>query len=111
MTPVEASTRPLPASRILVIEDEASIAAAVAARLRSEGYEVEIAGDGPGGVELCERIRPDLVVLDLMLPGLDGIEVCKRIQRDRAGARAHAHRPRQRDRPRSSGSRSAPTTT
>ncbi len=70
--------------RIAVIEDEATIAASVAARLRSEGFEVEIAADGPGGVELCRRLRPDLVVLDLMLPGLDGLEVCRRIQRDRA---------------------------
>jgi DNA-binding response OmpR family regulator len=69
--------------RILVIEDEQSIAEAVAARLRSEGYVVEVAGDGIAGVERCERMRPDLVVLDLMLPHLDGIEVCKRIQRDR----------------------------
>jgi len=68
---------------ILVIEDEALIAAAVAARLRSEGYSVEIAGDGPGGVETARRLRPDLVVLDLMLPGLDGLEVCERIQADR----------------------------
>ena len=65
-----------------MIEDEESIAAAIATRLRSEGYEVEIACDGPGGVELCEQFRPDLVVLDLMLPGLDGIEVCKQIQRE-----------------------------
>jgi DNA-binding response OmpR family regulator len=68
---------------VVVVEDEMPIAEAVAARLRSEGYAVEIAADGPSGVELCERTRPDLVVLDLMLPGLDGIEVCKRIQRDR----------------------------
>jgi DNA-binding response OmpR family regulator len=68
---------------ILVIEDEATIAQAVAARLRSEGYAVEVAGDGPAGVEACARLHPDLVVLDLMLPGLDGLEVCKRIQRDR----------------------------
>ena len=68
---------------IVVIEDEASIASAVAARLRSEGFAVEIAADGPGGVALCERVRPDLVVLDLMLPGLDGLEVCRRIQHDR----------------------------
>jgi DNA-binding response OmpR family regulator len=66
-----------------VVEDEATIAEAVAARLRSEGYAVDVAGDGPSGVEACERTRPDLVVLDLMLPGLDGLEVCKRIQRDR----------------------------
>jgi DNA-binding response OmpR family regulator len=73
----------LAARKIAVIEDERSIASAVAARLRSEGFVVEIAADGPSGVELCDRLRPDLVVLDLMLPGLDGIEVCKRIQRDR----------------------------
>ena len=75
-----------PATRaptILVVEDEASIASAVAARLRSEGYEVHIAPDGPAGVAECERLRPDLVVLDLMLPGLDGLDVCRHIQRDR----------------------------
>jgi DNA-binding response OmpR family regulator len=68
---------------VVVIEDEQSIAHAVAARLQSEGYGVEIAGDGPSGVALCDHVRPDLVVLDLMLPGLDGLEVCKHIQRDR----------------------------
>jgi DNA-binding response OmpR family regulator len=70
-------------ARIIVIEDERSIAEAVAARLRSEGYVVDVALDGPAGVAACERLQPDLVVLDLMLPGLDGIEVCKRIQHDR----------------------------
>jgi len=66
-----------------VIEDEQPIAEAIAARLRSEGYNVEIATDGPSGVDVCDRLCPDLVVLDLMLPGLDGIEVCKRIQHER----------------------------
>jgi DNA-binding response OmpR family regulator len=69
--------------RIAVIEDEGTIAASVAARLKAEGFRVEIAADGPAGIELCRRFRPDLVVLDLMLPGLDGLEVCRRIQRDR----------------------------
>jgi DNA-binding response OmpR family regulator len=69
---------------IVIVEDEPSIANAVAARLRSEGFDVEVAGDGPSGVEVCQRVQPDLVVLDLMLPGLDGLEVCRRIQRDRA---------------------------
>jgi len=68
---------------VVVIEDEGSIASAVAARLRSEGFRVEIAGDGPSGVRLCQELRPDLVILDLMLPGLDGLEVCRRIQKDR----------------------------
>lgn len=68
---------------IAVIEDESIIAAAVAARLRREGFKVEIAPDGPSGVALCERSRPDLVVLDVMLPGFDGLEVCRRIQKGR----------------------------
>jgi DNA-binding response OmpR family regulator len=68
---------------IAVIEDERVIATSVAARLRAEGYRVEIAGDGPKGVELCRTLRPDLVVLDVMLPRLDGLEVCRRIQRER----------------------------
>jgi DNA-binding response OmpR family regulator len=69
---------------ILVVEDEAPIAEAVASRLRSEGFAVQIACDGPTGVELSQRLDPDLVVLDLMLPGLDGLDVCREIQRERA---------------------------
>jgi DNA-binding response OmpR family regulator len=72
------------ARSVVIIEDEAPIASAIAARLRSEGYRAEIAHDGPAGIDLCERVRPDIVVLDLMLPGLDGLEVCQRIQHDRA---------------------------
>lgn len=66
-----------------MIEDEDAIASAVAARLRSEGFEVEVAVDGPSGIDLCAAVAPDLVVLDLMLPGLDGLEVCRRIQQAR----------------------------
>lgn len=69
--------------RIAVIEDESTIADAVAARLRAEGFDVKTAADGFAGVELCKSFRPDLVVLDLMLPGLDGLEVCRRIQQER----------------------------
>jgi DNA-binding response OmpR family regulator len=70
-------------ARVVIIEDEETIASAVAARLRSEGFTVEVAADGPSGVDLVERVKPDLVVLDLMLPGFDGLEVCRRIQKDR----------------------------
>ncbi len=80
---MSSGAAPAPSRTIAVIEDERSIASAVAARLRSEGYAVEIASDGPAGVALCDRIRPDLVILDLMLPGLDGLEVCERIQAER----------------------------
>jgi len=83
VTSVAPSARDGLVRTVVVIEDEQPIAQAVSARLRSEGYAVDIASDGPSGVALCARIRPDLVVLDLMLPGLDGIEVCKRIQSER----------------------------
>ena len=71
-------------AKVVVVEDEPTIAAAVAARLRADGHEVEVAADGPAGVALCRRVRPDLVVLDLMLPGLDGYEVCRQVQAERA---------------------------
>ncbi|HVF79601.1 MAG TPA: response regulator transcription factor, partial [Solirubrobacteraceae bacterium] len=75
-----------PAATIVIVEDEAAIADALAVRLRAEGFAVEVAADGLSGVELCDRIAPDLVVLDVMLPGIDGHEVCRRIQRERAVA-------------------------
>ena len=86
------SPSPLLTRTILVVEDEPPIADAVATRLRSEGFEVTIAADGPAGVELCERLRPDLVVLDLMLPGLDGLDVCRRDPAGASGPGADAHR-------------------
>jgi DNA-binding response OmpR family regulator len=69
--------------RVVVVEDEPTIAEAVAARLRADGYLVDVAHDGPSGVALCRRVSPDLVVLDLMLPGLDGYEVCRQVQAER----------------------------
>jgi len=77
------TTAPVRTRTILVVEDEATIAEALARRLRSEGFEVAVAGDGLRAVEECARVQPDLVVLDLMLPGLDGLEVCRVIQQDR----------------------------
>jgi len=68
---------------VVIVEDEELIASSVAARLRAEGFRAETAGDGPGGVELCRELQPDLVILDLMLPGYDGLEVCRRIQAER----------------------------
>ena len=65
---------------VLVVEDEPVINEAVADRLRAEGFGVEQAYDGPGAVERYAATRPDLVVLDVMLPGFDGLEVCRRIQ-------------------------------
>jgi len=69
---------------ILVVEDESSIASAVAARLRADGHRVTIADDGLRALDVANELQPDLVVLDLMLPGLDGLEVCTRLQAERA---------------------------
>lgn len=65
------------------MEDEPTIAESVAARLRTEGFQVDIATDGPQAVETARRQRPDLVVLDVMLPGFDGLEVCRRLHAER----------------------------
>jgi DNA-binding response OmpR family regulator len=69
--------------RILVVEDERTIAESIAVRLRAEGFAVELAYDGPTAVAKARVSRPDLVVLDVMLPGFDGLEVCRRIQAER----------------------------
>jgi DNA-binding response OmpR family regulator len=66
---------------ILVVEDEEAIAEAVRIRLVSEGYTVRVAHDGPQALRAAAEERPDLVVLDLMLPGMDGLEVCREIQK------------------------------
>ena len=65
---------------VLVVEDEPLINLTVGDRLRAEGHTVVSAYDGPGAVAAEEEHRPDLVVLDVMLPGFDGLEVCRRIQ-------------------------------
>ncbi len=69
--------------RVLVVEDERTIAESVAARLRAEGFTVQIAGDGPAAVAAARATPPDVIVLDVMLPGFDGLEVCRRIQAER----------------------------
>ena len=69
-------------SRILLIEDNADLAFGLRNNLEIEGYEVEVAGDGAAGLERARRSRPDLVILDLMLPGLDGFRVLKAIRQD-----------------------------
>ncbi|GGO07500.1 response regulator transcription factor [Micromonospora parathelypteridis] len=69
--------------RVLVVEDERTIAESIAARLRAEGFTVQIAADGPSAVAQFHAGQPDLVVLDVMLPGFDGLEVCRRIQAER----------------------------
>lgn len=72
----------MPAVKILVIDDEPSILNLVSAYLVKEGYQVLTAADGPGGLALARAEKPDLVVLDVMLPGMDGIELLTRLRRE-----------------------------
>ena len=70
---------------ILVVEDEPMIAEVVARYLERAGYETRIAHDGPSAVAAASSSRPDLVVLDIMLPGFDGLEVMRRLHADLEG--------------------------
>lgn len=66
--------------RALVVDDERPLAQLVASYLSKDGFDVHLAHDGPGGLELARTVDPDVVVLDLGLPGLDGIEVCRQLR-------------------------------
>ena len=70
---------------VLVVDDEPTITEIVSRYLQRAGYETRIAGDGPSALELAGARRPDLVVLDLMLPGMDGLEVLRRLRQPAGG--------------------------
>jgi two-component system response regulator ResD len=65
---------------VLVVDDEPTITEVVSAYLKRAGYATRVAGDGPHALEQATADRPDLVVLDLMLPGMDGLEVLRRLR-------------------------------
>jgi two-component system response regulator RegX3 len=67
-------------SRILIVEDEETLAEAISFLLSKEGFEVEIAEDGPAAIAAFDKNGADLILLDLMLPGLSGTEVCRQIR-------------------------------
>ena len=69
-------------ARILVVEDDPSIREITAIGLRGAGFTVATAADGPEGLERFRADRPDLILLDVMLPGLDGLEVAREIRRE-----------------------------
>jgi len=72
----------VPSHKILVVDDEQSIVDLVTAYLRQEGFEVYTAMDGPSGLKAVRTLKPDLVVLDVMLPGMEGIEILTRLRRE-----------------------------
>lgn len=69
-------------AKVLIIEDELTLANNLADKLRGEGYNVTTAPDGEDGLDKVRSERPDLIVLDIMLPGLDGLSLCRIVRRD-----------------------------
>lgn len=69
------------AGRVLVVDDEVALAEIIASYFKRDGFEAETSHDGLKAVEVARKMRPDLIVLDLMLPGMDGVEVCKEIRK------------------------------
>ena len=68
--------------KILVVDDEPTLVATLKYNLEREKFQVVTATDGPGAVDAARGARPDLVLLDIMLPGLDGIEVCRILRKE-----------------------------
>jgi len=66
--------------KILVVDDEETMVRSLSTLLAQEGYGVAVAADGPQAIEAARAERPDLILLDVMLPGMDGLEVCRRIR-------------------------------
>jgi two-component system alkaline phosphatase synthesis response regulator PhoP len=71
------------AYRILIAEDEPNIVISLEFLMREAGYDVTVASNGTEAIDLAEKLRPDLVVLDVMLPAVNGFEVCRRIREGR----------------------------
>lgn len=69
-------------ARLVLVDDDANLRHTLGYALRQEGFEVFAAEDGERGIEAFQQSRPDVVVLDLMLPRIDGFEVCRRIRRE-----------------------------
>ncbi len=75
--------RPLEPRRILIVEDEEDIASLLEYHFQKAGFRTEKSGDGESAINAVTKRRPDLLVLDLMLPGMDGLEVCKMIRKEK----------------------------
>jgi len=69
-----------PANKILVVDDEEAILELLKYNLEKEGYEVKVAANGQTGVEVARKFRPDVVLLDIMMPVMDGVEACRQLR-------------------------------
>ena len=81
---LNSSAQPTATPRtVLVVEDEPTLATAIAQRITAEGWTARVASDGASAVQAAATLRPDLVIMDIMLPVMDGLEATKRIVAER----------------------------
>ena len=70
----------MPQYNLLIIEDDPDIVELLQYNLQKEGHTVRAAGDGEAGLQLAQRDKPDLILLDLMMPGMNGLDVCRALK-------------------------------
>ncbi|MEI7752590.1 MAG: response regulator, partial [Candidatus Omnitrophota bacterium] len=66
--------------KILVVDDEPVVVTLLKSRIESRGFKVEIATEGASAIEKAKEWRPDLILLDIVMPGMDGFEICRRLK-------------------------------
>jgi DNA-binding response OmpR family regulator len=75
-----STTQPAPASRILIVEDAPANIQTLTATLKVKGYQISVATNGKQALDVVARVRPDLILLDVMMPEMDGFETCQRLK-------------------------------
>ena len=69
-------------SHIMLVDDDVDLAQLIRTKLAAEGHEVSVIHSGDGAFEMAKQVKPDLMVLDIMLPGETGYRICRRIRKD-----------------------------
>jgi DNA-binding response OmpR family regulator len=86
MMSVRASQVKEDVKRVVIVEDEETLAKNLSDKMHSEGFAVKMVNNGEDGLELIRGEKPDLIILDIMLPGLDGLSICRMVRNDVATA-------------------------
>lgn len=68
-------------TKVLIVEDDKFLSELISTKLDKEGFDIALAGDGEAGIKQAEDFRPDIILLDIMLPGMDGFEVLEKLKR------------------------------